>query len=128
MGSDEQEMLGLAGRFFAAVTAGDLEAIRAMYAPDAVVWHNYDRASQTVEENLRVLGTLPSVVENFRYEDVRRQATTHGFIEQHVVRGTTPSGEELDIPSCIVCTVVDGRITRLDEYFDSSHIAPLFGR
>ncbi|HEY8173274.1 MAG TPA: nuclear transport factor 2 family protein [Dehalococcoidia bacterium] len=125
MASDEPGMLELAERFFAAVTAGDLEAVRAMYAPDAVVWHNYDRASQSVDENLRVLGALPSLVENFRYDDVRRQATLDGFIEQHVVRGTTPGGDELDIPACIVCTVVGGRITRLDEYFDSSHIAPL---
>ena len=32
----------LAARFFAAIEAGDIDAIRAIYAPDARIWHNTD--------------------------------------------------------------------------------------
>jgi ketosteroid isomerase-like protein len=32
------------------------------------------------------------------------------------------------VPACIVCTVTNGRITRLDEYLDSAHVAPLLSR
>jgi ketosteroid isomerase-like protein len=118
-------MLDLCDRFFAAVTAGDLDAVRAMYAPNAVIWHNNDGAEQGVEENLRVLRWATTRIADFRYEDVRRTATASGFMEQHTLRGQAPNGEELRVPACIVCTVRDGRITRLDEYFDSAQIAAL---
>jgi uncharacterized protein len=29
-------------RFFAALEAGDIETVREIYAPDAVIWHNDD--------------------------------------------------------------------------------------
>jgi ketosteroid isomerase-like protein len=123
--SHERAMLDLCDRFFAAVAAGDLDAVRSIYAPDAVIWHNNDDAEQTVEENLRVLRWATSRIAGFRYEDVRRSATATGFMEQHTLRGQAPNGDELRVPACIVCTVRDGRITRLDEYLDSAQIAPL---
>jgi len=61
----------LRDRFFAAVTSGDIDAVRACYAPDAVIWHNNDGISQSVDENLRVLGWIAQNVRAFRYEDVR---------------------------------------------------------
>jgi len=53
-----------------------------------------------------------------RHDDVRRQRTEHGFVQQHVLRATTPSGAELSVPACIVVTIRDGKVTRLDEYID----------
>jgi ketosteroid isomerase-like protein len=120
------EMLDLCERFFDAVTRRDLDAVREIYAPDAVIWNNFTNRQQTVEENLRTLAWATSSIDGFRYEDVRRYATETGFVEQHVLRGAAPAGTDLDVPACIVCTVRDGRITRLDEYVDSAHIAPLF--
>ena len=120
-------VLALADRFITAVASGDLRTVRELYAPDAVIWHNNDGAQQTVEENLRVLEWVHRNVEDFRYEDVRRHATDDGFIEQHTVRGRTLSGAELEIPACLVCTVAAGRITRVDEYLDSAHLASLIG-
>jgi ketosteroid isomerase-like protein len=124
-GEHAEAMLAVADRLFAAVERGDLDAVRAIYAPDAVIWHNNDGVVQTVDENLRVLAWSTSRIAAFRYEDVCRTATAEGFIEQHVLRGRAPNGEELHVAACIVCTVADGRITRLDEYFDSAQIAAL---
>jgi ketosteroid isomerase-like protein len=118
-------MLAMADRLFAAVERGDIDAVRAIYAPDAVIWHNHDGVTQTVDENLRVLAWVAKNVTGFRYEDVRRTATPDGFVEQHVLRGRAPNGEELRVDACIVCTVLDGRVTRLDEYLDSAQVAPL---
>ena len=39
-------------RFFAALEAGDIAALRGIYSPDAVIWHNDDLIEQPVEENL----------------------------------------------------------------------------
>jgi ketosteroid isomerase-like protein len=32
------------------------------------------------------------------------------------------------VPACVVCTVKNGRITRLDEYLDTAQLAPLSAR
>jgi len=117
--------LQLAERLFAAITGGNVEAVREIYASDAVVWHNNDGLEQSADDNLRVLRWVVTNIRNLRYEKVRRQRTDSGFMQQHVLRGTAPNGHELTIPACIVCTVHDGRITRLEEYLDSAHIAPL---
>jgi ketosteroid isomerase-like protein len=122
-----ENMLALAERFMTAVATGDIRTVREIYADDAVIWHNNDRSSQGVEENLRVLEWMQRNVADLRYEEVQRLATETGFVEQHVLRGRTLMGAELEVPACLICTVVDGRITRLEEYLDSAHLAPLFG-
>ena len=115
----------LADRFFASIEAGDIEAIRSIYATDAVIWHNFDGKEQTVEENLATMGWIARSFSGFGYEQRVRDATETGFVERHLTRGRTAKGEEFSFPACIVCTVVDGRITRLDEYLDSAQISVL---
>ena len=117
--------MAVAERFFAAIGKGDLDAVRAIYAPDAVIWHNNDGVEQNVAQNLAVLAWVVKNVSGLRYEDVRRFPTPSGFVQQHVLRGAAPSGVAIEIPACIVCAVANGRITRLDEYLDSAQVAPL---
>ena len=124
---NEREIMELADRFFGAIPKADLQTVRAIYAPDAVIWHNNDQASQNVEQNLAVLGWVTKNIAGLRYEEIRRHVTPSGFVQQHVLRGTAPNGKPLEVPACILCTVVNGRITRLDEYLDSAQIAPLLG-
>ena len=123
--TNTDDPIRLAERLIAAVTAGDIEGVRACYAPDVVVWHNSDGVAQSAEENLRVLGWVTKNIRDLRYDEVRRQRTPTGFVQQHVLRGTAPNGTALAIPACLVGTVVDGRITRLDEYLDSTHLTAL---
>lgn len=118
--------LEVAQRLFAAISAGNVDAVREIYAPDAMIWHNNDGVEQSADDNLRLLRWVVTNVRNLRYENIRLQSTDAGFLQQHVLRGTAPNGRELNIPACIICTVRNGRITRLDEYIDSAHVAPLF--
>lgn len=114
--------LGIAERLFAAIEAGDLEAASEIYAPDAEVWHSYDGVVQSREDSLRVLGWVTRNLQ-VRYTDVRRSATATGFVQQHMVRATAGDGRVVEVPACIVATCRGGRITRLDEYLDSAHVA-----
>ena len=122
---DARAMHEIADRMFAAVAAGDVDTVRAIYSPDATIWHAHTNAEQSVDDNLRTLAYIAQHVKEFRYEERRCEATETGFVEQHVTRGIAPNGEAFSIPACIVCTVVAGRITRLEEYFDSAAAAPL---
>ena len=119
--------LEVADRLFAAICSGDLDALRQLYAPTLKVWHNVDRTEQSLEENLRVLAWVVKNVAGLRYENVRRQRTESGFVQQHVLRGTLPGGKPLEVAACLVCGVEGGRITWIDEYLDSAALAPLLG-
>ena len=120
--------MAVAERFFAAIPKGDLDAVRAIYADDAVIWHNNDQQEQNVAQNLAVLGWVVKNISELRYEDVRRFPLPGGFVQQHVLRGRAPNGTALAIPAGLVCAVANGRITRLDEYLDSAQVAPLLAR
>ncbi len=119
--------LAVAERLFAAIPKGDLEAVRDLYAPDARIWHNHDGVVQDPAANLQVLGWVVKNIRGISYDEVRRQPTPTGFVQQHVMRGTLPSGKAFELAACIVCTVVAGRITRLDEYLDSAQLGALAG-
>jgi len=124
------DALAVAERFFRAVEDGDVQAIRAIYAPDARIWHNHDRLEQTVDENLRVLGWVAKNLTNRRYRVQRRVAIPGGFMQQHVLEAETAGGP-FSMPACVVCEVQGDRITRLEEYLDSAqanHLRTLTSR
>lgn len=117
---DDADKIAFACRFFSAVERGDLDTVRALYAPDAKIWTAQDPADRTPEENLAVLAWVKDNIRSFRYEDVRCQPTPTGFVEQHTTCGTAPGGGEFRFAACLVVRVEDGKVTRLDEYFDTA--------
>jgi ketosteroid isomerase-like protein len=124
---DEDAMLALAKRFFDAVEAGDVATVGEIYAPDAVIWHNTDGVAQSREDNLRTLDGLARFLVERRYAERRVGAFAGGFVHQHVLEGVRRDGARVALEACIVCQVKDGRITRLDEYFDSAAVAAFVG-
>jgi len=46
-------------------------------------------------------------------------------VQQHVLRCTRADGTRVEVPACLVVTCAGGRITRLEEYLDSAHVARL---
>ena len=124
--SDPAVALELADLLFSSIMRGDIDTLRdRVYSASLVVWHNNDGVEQNIEQNLRTLTWVVANVSNVRYEDVRRQPTPTGFVQQHVLRGTTPNGEQLEVPACLVVRIDGGRIERIDEYLDSASVRPL---
>lgn len=122
----EAEVLALAERFVVAIETVDIETLKSVcYAPDAEIWHNFDQVNQTVEQNLKVLGWMARVLPQRRYEILRRVVIPGGYLQQHVLRGKRPNGEDFAMPACLVVMVKDGRITRLEEYLDPAQAAVL---
>jgi ketosteroid isomerase-like protein len=120
------EMNVLADRITRAYEQNDIGAIAACYTPDARIWHNFDGAEQTVEEQLDATRWLNERLENLKYEIVARHSFDGGYVQQHVVHGTLVNGgESFRMPACMNVTVRDGRIARLEEYLDSAHPTPL---
>lgn len=112
-------------RFFTALEAGDIETVRAIYAPDALIWHNDDLLEQSVEDNLKVLAGLHRAVSGLRYDVIRRAPVADGVLQQHVLRGTLPTGAEVELHAAMYLQVQDGHITRIEEYLDSGKRASI---
>ena len=106
-------------RFFAALEAGDIDMVREIYAPDALIWHNDDLVEQPVDENLRVLQGLHRAVSGLHYDIVRRVPAPDGVLQQHVLRGSLPDGTEVELHAAMYLRVKDGHVTRIEEYLDS---------
>jgi ketosteroid isomerase-like protein len=107
-------------RFFAALEAGDIDTVRAIYAPDALIWHNDDLIEQPVEENLKVLAGLHKAVSELHYEVIRRAPADDGVIQQHILRGRLRNGQEVALHAAMYLQVRDGHVTRIEEYLDSA--------
>jgi ketosteroid isomerase-like protein len=115
--------LEVARRLFAAVERGDIETVAALYHSDAIIWHNYDRVETTREQNLEVLRAFVKRAPMRRYTHPKLIATEAGFVQQHVLEAVRVDGRRLSLPSCVVAEVTQGRIRRIDEYFDTAPLA-----
>jgi ketosteroid isomerase-like protein len=122
--SSPAEIQSLAKRFFDSVEQGDIDALVDCYAPNAEIWHNTDELIQGPQDNKKTLSGMVTRIVDRLYDDRRVEVFDGGFLQQHVLRGTrVQDGVRVHLPACVVCTVKDGKITRLDEYFDSARVA-----
>lgn len=108
-----------------AAESGQGEEVAENFAPDAVIWHNTDEVTLTIEENFLPSAAFMARVPERRYEDLRVTEFAGGFILQHRIVGTTDDGEPFALPSCAVMHVRDRKIVSIDEYFDSAPLARL---
>jgi limonene-1,2-epoxide hydrolase len=94
-----------------------------VYAPDVRIWHNTDNKVQSLDENLQIVKAFVGLYKGVRFDERRRQIFPDGFVQQHFVTAIRADGTETGFSGCIICKVQNGRITHLDEYFDSAAVA-----
>lgn len=116
-------MRAFAQHFFDCVERGDIAGLRAAYADNARIWHNTDGLEQTPDENAEGLKGFVKRIGERVYANRRVSVWDGGFVQQHELQGVRGDGVRVTLPACIICTVANGKITRLDEYFDSAHVA-----
>ena len=110
------------------IVAGDVDTIRdKCYAADATIWHNYDQINQSAEQNVKSVGWIRKLMPDLRYDNIRRQATSDGVVQQHNLRGTARNGDSVDIPACIVFHLGGSplRVQSLEEYVDTAQAAAM---
>jgi len=123
--SNAEHYLAIARRLIEALNAGDEAAVRAIYAPDPRIWHNFDADYQKLDDNIRTLHWMHRKLRKLNYDLVRLEALPNGYLQQHVLRGETESGETIALHACAICTVEGDRITALEEYLDPAQVAAL---
>lgn len=123
--SDDRVVKAVAAKVARFVADGDLDGLRALYMPDARIWHNTDDREKTVEESLTFLDGLLSVTSRRWYADVRLTPTPIGYIDQHYMCAVLTTGEEVRVPICMVVTLDGERVKRLEEYIESEASGPV---
>ena len=121
----DADTLDLADRMFSAIEDGDLDGLLACYDPGIVVWTNVDQRDKDLARSIRVIEWLWSRLSDRHYDVTRRDVIPGGFLQEHLLRGTAADGTAVAMPACIVATVADGRIVRINEYLDPAGIAAL---
>lgn len=116
--ASSDELFVFADRLMDVLERGDCTAARAMYAPNARFWHNYDNAEQTVDENLKLLEWMARKLPKRHYRVVRREPLSDGWFQQHVLEATLPDGRSFQMFACCTIRVEDGKVTRVEEYLD----------
>lgn len=122
--TESEQIRTLARRFFDAIEQGDIDTVVHSFTPDAQIWHNTDELIVSREQTGQVLTAMHGRINNPRFEDRRLETFPGGFVQQHVLVGERVlDGATVRLPCCIVCRTEGRQIARLDEYFDSAHVA-----
>lgn len=117
----------VAHRFLAALNAGDVDAARACYHPDAGIWHDFDGVTQTVDENMHLMAAMGTRASRREYVIRRLEAIEGGYLQQHALEITTLAGQDLVAEAVALVQVGDdGLIHGLDEWINPAPLAPLF--
>jgi ketosteroid isomerase-like protein len=121
----ETSALAIAAELFTSIENKRPDRVASLYADDIAVWHNFSNRTQSKAENLAVLTRLTESVDRIRYEVIERVSLGNRILQRHNLRCVKPDGEEVVIPACIFITIIDGHITRIEEYLDTAQSARL---
>ena len=110
----------VAQQLFENIEAKRVDGVAALYAEDVQVWHNFSNTTQSKAENLKVLDGLTKNVAQIRYNVTERVLLGDRVMQRHLLQCRVANGEEFVIPACIFVTARDGKITRIDEYLDTT--------
>jgi ketosteroid isomerase-like protein len=113
------EMINLCDRFFDAIERSDFPAVEACCGPEYVVWHSSDNLYEPRNSNLPMLKRGTEHPENKkRYTNRRVMPFEGGFVQQHRMVIEYASGFVGRMDVCFIAYVVNGKISRIYEYFD----------
>ncbi len=111
----------LLDEFFAAITAGDLDAVAQMLHAQVQVWHNVTDRTVDAQMSLAILRYYVRTVSPRRYEILERRHWPGGAMQRHIVHGQV--GERtMRAPVCISFAFRDGKIAAIHEYVDSAAV------
>jgi hypothetical protein len=124
--SREARVFALAARLTEAIVASDAEALAAIYAPDARVWHSSDGVEMTLGELQEVVCAIGQAVEGTTVAVKARWLTADGYVQTQVNSYNLGGGEVAVFDAALVVWVdAEDRVTRVEEYLDGAGLAPL---
>lgn len=124
MGGTDSRHRQICHELLDALEAGDTDTVERLYAPGLQFWFNITGATSTREENLEALVAGRSLHRRRLYNDRLIDTFDDGFLARYSVDVTTLDGKRCVLWACLVATIHDEQIVRMDEYLDSSKFVP----
>ena len=109
----------IATSWMAACKAFDNDRILEHVSADATIWFNFQLVDHDRAGYRKMLDDAAGYIANRHYEDLRVQRHANGFLEQATLVGEI-NGKTARTPFLLVATVADGKICRIEEYFDTT--------
>jgi ketosteroid isomerase-like protein len=113
-------MRALALKLVNAAATNNLDDLKDVFDPKAVIWHSTDDLTITIADNQPIAAVFFAKVPHPHYEDIRITPFDSGYVQQHQWVGETIDGKSFRVSACAIMQVRDGKIVRIDEYFDSA--------
>jgi len=124
----EYEIRELCERFFDAYENRRVDVLDRLYSHDCIIWHNVFGKDTTREDNIAGM-RVDKGQRRRTYNDRVINVFHDGFVIQYSLNGVMHDGHVGPaLWICIVGKVRDGKITRIDEYMDSSKFGAWAGR
>ena len=124
---DDCEIRELCHRFFDAYQDGRPDVLAQLYSDDCIVWHNVHGQETSGQDNVAKYWSSYTGQRRRTYNDRIINTFGDGFVIQYTLNGVMKTGHQGALWLCIVGQVKDGKITRIDEYMDSSKFAAWMG-
>jgi|GEM_PF-1182068 hypothetical protein len=92
---------------------------------DFILWNNCYKVEVQKPVAVKFFNWLTTMMRNNKYYDVRRMLTPTGVVQQHLTSFDTDQGSFKDIPMLLVFTTRGNKVSRCDEYLDSTGLPKL---
>jgi ketosteroid isomerase-like protein len=101
-----------------AIDRREVGPLIARMAPGAVVWHNSDRIETDAASMFAAVAAAPT---HFTIDQRRVITTPDAVVIQFIMR--VAGEDEVQLHCCMVVSVENGQITRIDEYLDPAAVS-----
>lgn len=116
----DAELRVLCNRFFDAYQDRRVDELKDIYSDDCIVWTNVFQKEMTGDENRAALPASYAKARRRTYDDRTINTFDEGFVIQYTLSGVHHTGHRGYLQVCIVALCREGKITRIDEYMDTS--------
>ncbi|MDR7156696.1 ketosteroid isomerase-like protein [Sphingobium xenophagum] len=117
--SNQERLKQLADDMMRATEVCDLARLDEIWSPDLELWYNTTQQTLRKEQMFGVINGLSEAIEGLKFTNVRRIYGDDGYVEQRDTSGRM-NGVGFCFRTCIVVEVLDGRVIRVDEWWDSA--------
>lgn len=122
---NETEAMEAVDGFTSSWLARDIDRKASFLTDDFVLWNNCYKVEVAKPVAVQFFHWLLTVMRGNQYYDIRRYLTPTGVVQQHLTSFDTDQGPVKDIPMMLVFTTRGSKVSRCDEYLDSTGLPKL---